>query len=164
MVLDPFCGSGTTLVAARLLGRRALGIDNSSEAVALTRERLRRPVRTTSDLVRKGRQAYAQSDQDALAYLHGLDVVPVQRNRGIDAILVGKPGRHPILVRVQRAAETLRQAADSLRKAGKKKQPATLVLLATGPVLDAPAAAIPQGILVVPSVASNLRKRLGLLD
>jgi site-specific DNA-methyltransferase (adenine-specific) len=162
LVLDPFCGSGTTLVAARLLGRRALGIDASAEAVALTRQRLRRPVRTTSELVRKGRDAYTQSDRAALAHLHGLDVVPVQRNRGIDALLVSEPGRQPILVRVQRAHETLRQAAESLRKAGKRKQPATLVLLATHPDTDEPASTIPPSILVIPSVASNLRKRLSL--
>jgi hypothetical protein len=88
----------------------------------------------------------------------------VQRNRGIDAVLVGKPGRRPILVRVQRATETLRQATESLRKAGKKKQPATLVLLATGPVLHEPASAIPPDMLVLPSVASSLHERLGRFD
>lgn len=40
LVLDPFCGSGTTLVAARRLGRRALGFDIGAEAVHIARERL----------------------------------------------------------------------------------------------------------------------------
>ncbi len=40
LVLDPFCGSGTTLVAARNLGRRALGIDLEPEALRVARERL----------------------------------------------------------------------------------------------------------------------------
>ena len=40
-VLDPFCGSGTTCVAAKMLGRDYIGIDISSDYVAIARERLR---------------------------------------------------------------------------------------------------------------------------
>jgi DNA modification methylase len=39
-VLDPFCGSGTALVAARRLGRGALGIDINPDATAIARSRL----------------------------------------------------------------------------------------------------------------------------
>jgi DNA modification methylase len=39
-VLDPFCGTATTGAAARLLGRRFVGIDLSSEYCAIARERL----------------------------------------------------------------------------------------------------------------------------
>ena len=41
MVLDPFCGSGTTLIAAQLLHRRWCGIDASPSAVSVCMERLR---------------------------------------------------------------------------------------------------------------------------
>lgn len=41
MVLDPFCGSGTTLVAAESLKRKWVGIDISADAVAMTEKRLR---------------------------------------------------------------------------------------------------------------------------
>jgi DNA modification methylase len=40
IVLDPFCGSGTTLAVAQQLGRKWLGIDNSEGAVTKCRERL----------------------------------------------------------------------------------------------------------------------------
>jgi len=40
VILDPFAGSGTTLAAARDLGRAAVGIEMSPAYVALARERL----------------------------------------------------------------------------------------------------------------------------
>lgn len=40
LVVDFFCGSGTTLVAAKELGRRYIGCDVSGEATAIARKRL----------------------------------------------------------------------------------------------------------------------------
>lgn len=40
LVLDPCCGSGSALVAARDLGRRAIGIDMSADAIATAAKRL----------------------------------------------------------------------------------------------------------------------------
>ena len=40
LVLDPFCGSGTTLVAAHRLGRNAIGIDQNVQAVEIARRRM----------------------------------------------------------------------------------------------------------------------------
>lgn len=42
LVLDPFCGCGTAVVAAEKLGRRWIGIDVTHLAVALMKARLRR--------------------------------------------------------------------------------------------------------------------------
>lgn len=38
-VLDPFCGSSTTGIAANLLGRRYLGIEQEQEFAAISRNR-----------------------------------------------------------------------------------------------------------------------------
>ncbi len=43
VVLDPFAGSGTTLVVARRLGRPSIGIELSPESAAFAREKLERP-------------------------------------------------------------------------------------------------------------------------
>ncbi len=40
LVLDPFCGSGTTLLAAERLNRRWIGIDSNPTAIETARERL----------------------------------------------------------------------------------------------------------------------------
>lgn len=41
-VLDPFCGFGTTLVAASIEGRKGIGIEIEASRVAIAQERLRR--------------------------------------------------------------------------------------------------------------------------
>ena len=39
-VLDPFCGSGTTLVAADLLGRKGIGVERSDTYCRIATKRL----------------------------------------------------------------------------------------------------------------------------
>jgi site-specific DNA-methyltransferase (adenine-specific) len=41
-ILDPFLGSGTTAVAAKLLGRNCIGVERDAEYMEMARERLRR--------------------------------------------------------------------------------------------------------------------------
>jgi len=41
IVLDPFCGSGTTCYVAKMLGRKYIGIDNSKTYVEMAKERLK---------------------------------------------------------------------------------------------------------------------------
>jgi site-specific DNA-methyltransferase (adenine-specific) len=57
IVLDPFNGSGTTTVAAALLGRQYVGIDQSDEYVAYARKRLEHALTVSSpaDVARASR-------------------------------------------------------------------------------------------------------------
>ena len=115
----------------------------------------------SSELLRKGRESYVQSDEDALAFLHGVPIVPIQRNRGIDAILKTAPGETSVLIRVQRRGESLIDAAELLHHAGQSKQPATLILIVTDP--QQPAALfniLPPDVFLVNSTASELVERL----
>lgn len=150
LVLDPFCGSGTTLVAAALLGRRVIGIDSSEDAVEIARGRLQNPSKSESNLLQVGRAAYANADEDALALLQGLDVVPVQRNRGIDAFVKGDIDGYPIPIRVQRPNETIPEAAALLHRAGSTKNAPLMILVALrAGGYFAFADALPPGVVLV---------------
>jgi len=131
VVLDPFCGSGTTLVAAKLLGRKAIGIDSSADAIDLTQQRLENPIKTKSLLLEEGRQNYLHSEPKVLAILSGLDIVPVPRNKAIDACLkTGYLGK-PLPIRIQRSHENLEEVAMLLSKAAKKMDALRAILVKT---------------------------------
>nr|WP_181716627.1 DNA methyltransferase [Psychrobacter sp.] len=131
LVLDPFCGSGTTCVASKLLSRDFIGIDESEDAVTLSYERLANPIKTESNLLKKGRNSYVNADIEALNHLQGVKFNPVQRNKGIDAILVEQFEGSPILVRIQKHDESLSQAASLLAKAMKTKNSKRSILIKT---------------------------------
>lgn len=131
LVLDPFCGSGTTCVAAKLANRKYIGIDQSKDAVALSNSRISNPIKTESNLLKNGRESYINSDKEALGLLLGIPFNPVQRNKGIDAILIEQFEGTPILVRIQKENEKLSEAAFHLLKAKKKKQSKKVILIQT---------------------------------
>ncbi len=77
-VLDPFCGRGTTVFAARLLGMNAVGYDTNRVAVAITKAKLVKvkPSEIVEEcskvLERSGRESSSMPDNDfwSLAYHH----------------------------------------------------------------------------------------------
>lgn len=131
LVLDPFCGSGTTLVAAQLLKRSHLGIDYSEAAVNLARSRLEEPIKTESHLMQSGRENYENLPEAVKDILRSLRVKLVQRNSGIDALHDDYIDGKPIVIRVQRPHETLLEAGSRLEKAAKRKQAALMILIRT---------------------------------
>jgi site-specific DNA-methyltransferase (adenine-specific) len=160
-VLDPFCGSGTTLVAAKFLRRAAIGIDVSEDAVALTNRRLKEPIRSNSRLLEVGREAYRNANEVVLAMLQGLEYVPVQRNNGIDAILREEFDGGPVPIRVQRSGEPLLDAALKLSRAsaGKGVKLMFVVALARGGCFEF-ADELPSGVIAVESPAVGIRDHL----
>lgn len=161
LVLDPCCGSGTTLVAAHLLGRRSLGMDSSKPAIALARKRLARPFKTESALLQKGRAAYREVDPTALAELGELDLVPVHRNRGMDAILRRHYRGKPVALRVQRPGESAEQAAELLARAGQSKGCALMLLVLTrGQPLEPCSSRWPASVVAIENSATQIARVL----
>lgn len=160
VVLDPFCGSGTTLVAAKLLARSAIGIDTSEEAVAMTRRRLLEPVKTESALLKNGLDSYRTANGDALAVLNGIAHTPVQRNKGIDAFLEKTYKGVPIPVRVQRHGETIAEAALALHKASKTKNARRMIVVAIEDVPPLLELEIPEDVQTVTSAALSINRVL----
>jgi len=66
LVVDPFCGSGTTLAAADDLGRQFIGFDESFVAVEATLNRLRFGVEAMGDYVEREASQEEQGRLDAL--------------------------------------------------------------------------------------------------
>lgn len=128
-VLDPFCGSGTTLVAAKMLNRCAIGIDDSPDAVRVARERLEVPLKSSSRVMELGREAYSTHETWIKHMMQGVDYNPVQRNAGIDGILKETIVGRPVFIRVQRSGEQLSEAVAALKKAAVDKGKAILVVV-----------------------------------
>lgn len=164
LVLDPFCGSGTTCVAAKLLDRKYIGIDKSEEAVELSMRRLSSPIKTESNLLKNGRESYVNADENALNLLKGIELNPVQRNKGIDAILIEQYENTPILVRVQKSNETLSEAASLLMKAKKTKQAKKVILVQTHENYLFDDIAPNEGLVIVQSPSLQIKQVLKIAN
>lgn len=161
LVVDPFCGSGTTLVAAHLLDRRSVGIDTSEEALKLAAQRLDAPMKTESRLLEQGRQSYVRKDLELLECLKGIDFHPVHRNKGIDAILAAEWHGQPVCIRIQRSNETIEEAAIALCSATERKGGAKLILVVIEHQWGLHGkASVPASVTLVHSTAVAIRSSL----
>ncbi|MEN0057594.1 MAG: site-specific DNA-methyltransferase [Bdellovibrio sp.] len=118
LVVDPYCGSGTTLVAAKLLKRHFIGIDKNKDAVSLALSRLANPVKSESNLLKKGRDSYIRSDAQVKESISQLGAILVQRNKGIDGLL-SVAGRM-VAIKVLSEGTSLQEAAEAVVKASQK--------------------------------------------
>lgn len=117
LVVDPFCGSGTTCVSAKSLKRQFIGIDISKDAVELANSRLEEMVISESNLLNKGTSEYQEKTEKELAILQNINAFPVQRNSGIDGFLKDHFEGLPVPVKIQGEYETIEDAIEKLEKA-----------------------------------------------
>lgn len=160
IVLDPFCGSGTTLVAAKLLGRKYLGIDINPSAIDLCKNRLNAPIKTESTLLKIGSQAYLTKSEKELAVLQQFDCDVVQRNRGIDGILKKYYLGAPVAIKIQKPNETVAQAISLLSEAGAKKKCSFLVLILQDDTKEVGACNVPSNMIVLNCYQLEMQKRI----
>lgn len=135
-VLDPFCGSGTTLVASKLLNRKYIGIDQSIEATNLCNQRLETPTKTLSKLLIKGRDSYENLDDKTNQILKKINAYPVQRNKGIDGFFKLQDSIQPIPIRVVRDNETEQEASLLLFNSCKSQNFKKMILISLNPSYD----------------------------
>ena len=153
VVLDPFSGSGTTLVAAKSLARHYIGFDIADEAIKITEDRLENPIRTESALLANGRESYREANAEALMLLHGIEFFPVHRNKNIDAIVSGEFSTGPMLVKIQNDNESLEEAVLGLLNAANSKHSSKSVLIKTHDDLFPMLIDVPQEIVIIESPA-----------
>ncbi len=128
-VLDPFCGSGTTLVSAKLLDRKFIGIDTNLEAIKLCQQRLEMPFKTNSNLLKVGANEYKTKTEEELSILKQFDCDIVQRNKGIDAFLKKYYLNAPVAIKIQKKEETFIEAVQLLNKAATNKHCSFMILI-----------------------------------
>lgn len=152
-IIDPFMGSGTTVVAAKMLNRKYLGIDISPDAVALANKRLESLIKTESFLLKKGKKAYRNLSDSQMDILKHFNAVPVQRNSGIDGFLKEYIDGKPISIKIQKEDETLEDALKKMIKSGASKNCCFMILIRTHIDYQQmfPCKDIPENIIVIDS-------------
>jgi len=131
IVLDPFCGSGTTLVSAKLLKRNYIGFDLSAKAIELCNKRLSGEIiKTNSQLLEKGIQEYNTKSKSESEFIRFIGALPVQRNKGIDAIIPEQKNNKAIAIKFQKETESLAESVKLLNNACKIKGIDNKILLA----------------------------------
>src|SRR6266480_3700915 len=121
VVLDPMCGSGTSLVAAALLERRWIGIDTEPKAIELAKARLDKPHKTVSRLLEVGKEAYHKQDTKTRSLLEMMNALVVERNNGLDGFLKVHYLDAPVAIRIQKENESLEETRRQLLKASVTK-------------------------------------------
>jgi site-specific DNA-methyltransferase (adenine-specific) len=160
VVLDPFCGSGTTLVASALLNRKFIGIDINEEAVELSKARLENPTKTESMLLRLGEKFYDVKNETDKQILSNFECNIVQRNKGIDAFLRKFYRNSLVPIRIQKENEPFLSAVNLLYHAAMKRGCKIMILIKTSSNDNIFNIDIPSEIVVIDSYQLIIKEKI----
>jgi site-specific DNA-methyltransferase (adenine-specific) len=160
IVLDPFCGSGTTCVSAKLLKRRYIGIDVSPDAVQLAEKRLEEMIVSQSNLLHRGIRHYREKTEKELTILSSLNAFPVQRNSGIDGFLKEHFEGTPVPVKIQGEHETLEDAVEKLEHATRKDNYSMRIIVQTREAQPSRFFSLDTNIEIIQSLEFQCQKRI----
>jgi adenine-specific DNA-methyltransferase len=104
LVLDCFCGSGTTLAVASQLGRNWIGIDNSSEAIETVLKRFSSGLERMGDFVSQRKKP--EKDAQALT-LPLFDLENSPEDKGEQAVLVNNFSLHAVASHSEHLSDTV---------------------------------------------------------
>lgn len=158
IVLDPFCGSGTTCVSAKLLNRKYIGIDISIDAVNLSNSRLDEMVITQSNLLKKGTSDYLVKNDYELSILASINALPVQRNTGIDGFLKEHHNGFPVPVKIQGEYDTVEETIEKLEKASVGKNYPLKIVVQTKEIKENRLFPFQSDVVVIKSIDLQLRE------
>ena len=160
IVIDPFMGSGTTLVAAKLLNRKYIGIDINKNAVELAEKRLKNPIKTDSKLLTLGKESYDNKTDYEKNILNQIDCNIVQRNKAIDAILKQKYKDKHVLIKIQEQNQSINETINSVSNAMKNKSSELAIIIRTNNITDLITENIKDNILIIDSYNLSINNYL----
>ncbi len=164
IVLDPFCGSGTTAVASSLLERDYIGFDISEEAVEISRQRIENPIKSESNLLINGISTYNTKSESELCILKSLDATIVQRNRAVDGYLKYNFEDKPIPVRIQKPEETIDEIVWLMNSNKKTKDSKLKIIIKTAVVGLLESTNIPDDFVILESHTFSIRNIIKKLN
>ena len=160
VILDPFCGSGTTCVSAKLLKRHFIGIDSLPDAVQLVEKRLDEMIVSKSNLLELGTSPYQEKTDNELTILSSLNAFPVQRNSGIDGFLKEHFDGTPVPVKIQGEHETLEDAIEKLELATRKDDYSMKIVVQTRESSPSRFFSLDTNVEIIQSLELQYRKRI----
>lgn len=122
MILDPFCGSGTTITAAKIYNRNCISIDVNEKSIEIARKRLENPVKSESEIL-NGYEKFKEiknKNISELNILSSINYISVKRNLGIDGLINFK--NNVVAIRVLGKDENFVDIKDKFLKTCKKKK------------------------------------------